>query len=202
MDKLLKDLLGVAGVVALMALTVLLVALTQDADKLTVSTQAVMTNTTGTLAKVDATITDARRVLLIAGGTLNIARDTMRDQQKTVKAESQAILDTTRNVNAAVRHIDANSATAFNQLGVSLQGLTPVMAAATETLTKTGKTVDSLNAVVNGPVMGTLTNVQGVTADVQTEVHRFVYPPPRKWYQKYIIDPAKIAGHLLTYSVK
>jgi hypothetical protein len=38
-------------------------------------------------------------------------------------------------------------------------------------------------------------------ADVAHEVHQLVYPPPRKWYQKYIVDPMKIAAHLITISI-
>lgn len=33
-------------------------------------------------------------------------------------------------------------------------------------------------------------NLADTTGDVQHEIHKFVYPPPRKWWQKYITDPA------------
>ena len=144
-----------------------------------------------TAASTQSTMADTRRVLEIAGGTLNIARDTMRDEQKKFKAETDALLQTTRNIDVLVA-----------QATVTLQSVPPLMTTSQETIAKMGATMDGINQVVDGPVMSTMQHVDGVTADVQTEVHRLVFPPPRKWYQKYIVDPLKIAGHLLTYSIK
>jgi len=144
-----------------------------------------------TAASTQSTMADTRRVLQIAGGTLNIARDTMRDEQKNFKAESDAVLQTTRNIDALVA-----------QATVTLQSVPPLMASSQETMQKMGAVMDGVNQVITGPVQSTMKHVDGVTADVQTEVHKLVYPAPRKWYQKYIIDPITIAGHLLTYSIK
>lgn len=44
-------------------------------------------------------------------------------------------------------------------------------------------------------------HVSGVTADVEHEVHKLVYPPPRKWYQKWFLDPLKTAAHLITIPI-
>jgi hypothetical protein len=45
-------------------------------------------------------------------------------------------------------------------------------------------------------------NVSNATADVEHEIHKFVYPPPRKWYQKWLLDPLKTAAHLVTIPVR
>jgi hypothetical protein len=41
-------------------------------------------------------------------------------------------------------------------------------------------------------------NVSRATSDAEHEIHKFVYPPPRPWYDKYIIDPLKMGMRMLT----
>jgi hypothetical protein len=48
---------------------------------------------------------------------------------------------------------------------------------------------------------GIANNINQTTADLSHEVHKLVYPPPRKWYQKFITDPLKVASHVLTWSL-
>jgi hypothetical protein len=39
-------------------------------------------------------------------------------------------------------------------------------------------------------------------ADTAHEVHKFVYPPPRKWWQRYFTDPGKVAARLITIPIR
>ena len=67
---------------------------------------------------------------------------------------------------------------------------------------RTGLTMRHLDEALlrDDPVLNSLlrhsddiaVNVSQGTADVQHEIHKLVYPPPRKWWQKWITDPVKI----------
>jgi hypothetical protein len=50
-------------------------------------------------------------------------------------------------------------------------------------------------------VVGMTANAELVTDDAEHEVHKLVYPPPRKWWQKWITDPVKTAAHLITIPI-
>jgi len=52
-----------------------------------------------------------------------------------------------------------------------------------------------------GNLQTTTFEFAGTTTDVHTELHKFVYPPPRKWWQKYGTDPLKFAAHLITIPI-
>lgn len=185
-------------ITVLCAVSFLCFRLAVEAHRITGDIHTTAISIQRTAASTQTTMADARRLLQIAGGTLNVARDTMRDEQKNVKAEADAVLLTTDNINNLVIQLSQTAAKADE----TLSSVPPLMSTANETIAKMGATMDGVNQVITGPVQSTMKHVDGATADVQTEIHRFVYPPPRPWWEKYIIDPAKIAGHVLTYSVK
>jgi hypothetical protein len=47
----------------------------------------------------------------------------------------------------------------------------------------------------------TMNHVSGATQDVQTEIHKFIFPPPQPWYKKYIFNPLRIVTKMITVPV-
>lgn len=89
----------------------------------------------------------------------------------------------------------------------AMQGATEAVHSATDSLTLD---FDSLHARIDDPrideILGNLQStsfeIAGTTADVHTEIHKFVFPPPRKWYEKYILDPLKFGAKMLTVPLR
>jgi DNA repair ATPase RecN len=152
---------------------------TKDADDL-----KVMTN---------AAIFQAEEVLHHTDELLAVERTAQREQlTKTDKVLDQ-LADTLAN-------IDRNTA-------ASLQSIPPLLDQTKQTLQGTvtlqaqlEKNLKDLEPAER-EVSDIAVNLSNTTADVQHEVHKLVYPPPRKWYQKYLLDPLKIGLHLITIPV-
>jgi hypothetical protein len=89
----------------------------------------------------------------------------------------------------------------------AMQGATEAVHSATDSLTLD---FDGLHDRIDDPridsilgnVQSTTFELAGTTADIHTEIHKFVYPPPRKWYEKFILDPLKLGAKMLTIPLR
>jgi hypothetical protein len=90
---------------------------------------------------------------------------------------------------------------------LAMQGATEAVHSATDSLTLD---FDDLHSRIDDPridsilgnVQSTTFELAGTTADIHTEIHKFVYPPPRKWWQTWIVDPVKIGAKMLTIPLR
>jgi ABC-type transporter Mla subunit MlaD len=172
-------------------------AATQQLQSSVQPLQATIQSTNKVVSNLDATITDTRRVILIAGGTLNIVRDTMRKEQSSTEAairSSQALVD---NSNKLVSTADDTLKQLTISVNHSLEPLPLLLQQTQADLKDLEPTITELTPLAKN-TSDAMEHVSGITADTQHEIHKFVYPPPQPWYDKYIINPAKIVLHMLT----
>jgi hypothetical protein len=81
--------------------------------------------------------------------------------------------------------------------------------AANATLDAGSASLDTLRTRLNDPrideilgnIQSTTYEFAGTSADFHYEVHKLVFPPPRKWYQKWLLDPLKFAAHVVTIPI-
>lgn len=125
-------------------------------------------------SQLTSTLTDIRRTVEIAGGVLNITRQIERDNRKDIKAVNAQTLTTMVNLDASQKQIT--------------RSIVDTTAAMLPIFIQTTRDLDALYPLIQSSA-GIATNLNGTTADVEHEVHKLVYPPPRHWYQRYFLDP-------------
>lgn len=121
-----------------------------------------------------ATLTDVRRTVLIAGGVLNVTRQIERDNRDEIHQVNVQTL-------AGIKQASELMA----QVG---QNVNEVSAALLPMFRSTTRVMDQLYPLTV-QATGIATHANNISGDVDHEVHKFVYPPPRKWWQKFITDP-------------
>jgi uncharacterized protein (DUF3084 family) len=192
-----KTFLQLAGVFALVSIGCFFLRLSYSLKAITVTTN----DSLRAIAK-DA---DDVRVMLNAAGfqaeeTLHHTDEILeveRSAQKQQLAKTQQALD---QLTLTLQHLDRSTADALQPVG-------PLLQQTQDTLAKTGGLENQLqqNLVLMQPAIQNVNrltaNLDQTSADIEHEVHKLVYPPPRKWYQKYLLDPAKTAAHLISIPV-
>ena len=192
-----KTFLQLAGVFALLSAGLFFIQLGRDADSITASV-------TGSTDRVAKDFDDVRVMLNAAGfqaeETLHHTDEILeveRSAQKQQLAKTQQALD---QLTLTLQHLDRSTADALQPVG-------PLLQQTQDTLAKTGGLENQLqqNLVLMQPAIQNVNqltaNLDQTSADIEHEVHKLVYPPPRKWYQKYLLDPAKTAAHLISIPV-
>jgi len=154
-----------------------------------------------TVSTLDATIVDVRRTVLIAGGTLNIVRDTMRDEKESAEAAVESSHALVKNSTILVNTANASLLSLTESVNKALGPVPPLLDQTRENLLLLEATEEQLTPLAKN-TSDTMEHVSGITADTQYEIHKFVYPPPQPWYDKYIINPAKIIFHMLTIPLR
>jgi hypothetical protein len=154
-----------------------------------------------TLQHVDATVTDLDRTVQIAGGAINEARRIERDNRAQIAQVNQQTLATLQHVDALVVSFDQSQQQASTAISNSSAALVPVMARAAEDLKEMQPVIHAVQPLLMRTT-DVAANLSNATADVEHEIHKLVYPQPRKWYQKYFLDPIRTAAHLVTIPVR
>ena len=140
--------------------------------------------------KVAGLVDDLTRVIQLAGGVLNVTRDIERDNRKDIQAANEKTLATLGHVDDLIVSFNQSQRDASMAIQRTSAAVIPVM-------TQTATDLKALEpAIQQGTAIAS--NLNGATADVAQEIHKFVYPPPRKWWQRWVTDPAKVAAHLIT----
>lgn len=119
-------------------------------------------------------------------------RKTGLDSDKTVKA-TRIVID---RAGLLLDHADkqlTGKDGALEQATASLRSLNVDLAALKPSIDRMPQLMDKTTGIAG--------NLDSSTADIATEIHRFVYPPPRKWYQKYVEDPLKMGLRIITISL-
>jgi hypothetical protein len=149
------------------------------------------------LEHMDAALIDVRRDIQIAGGVLNQTRDIERDNRVDLKAANTKTLATLAHVDDLIISLDASQRQAASAIAQTSAALLPVMQQTQQDLAELQPAIQRLPPLLqrSTEIAG---NLSDATSDVQHEIHKMVYPPPRKWYQKYFLDPIKIGLHLVT----
>ena len=189
------------------ALGSLALELRSDAKKVTASVQQTLVASQTTIQNLNTTVTALERTVKIAGGAINIVRDDLRDESTTLVAANKSTLQAMTDLDVLVKHADASQLQIVTSVQQTLKSVQETTAAVIPVMQATQKNLETLQPVIaQAQVLmknssDTMSNVSKSTADVATEIHRFVYPPPAKWYQKYIFSPAKILMHMVTVPV-
>lgn len=211
LGELLKLLIAVSVVFCMASLGIFFLQLRSDTKNVsnqTVTTlQAIQSDVdkevprlNQTLDNLDSTVTDLRRTIQIAGGTLNIARDTLRKSQETNLEILKSVQELTAQGAPVLQQTQDTMASAqktVEETQKTIEEFQPVLQQTQTTLTDLDIETKKLQPAADS-LSVTMGHIDGITQDVQTEIHKFVHPPPKPWYSKYIIDPLKIGLKMLT----
>ena len=206
--------LGALGSVMFLfiCLGIAILRISSDVNKISTSTQQ-------TLAQVQASLQgiqkDVDNIQVMANATLFQAEEVLHHSDILIATENQAqkqqlarvngVLDqlqvTVKNVDDSQKVITASATKALD----TLPGVTKQLQA---TLVSTQANLDDLQVTVKQSQVlmknssDTMEHVSGITADMQTEVHKFVYPPPSPWYQRYVLGPIKLGIRMVTIPIR
>jgi hypothetical protein len=154
----------------------------------------------GSAKQINGMITDIDRTVQIAGGVLNITRQIERDNRTDLQASNTQTLSTLKHVDGLVVSFDASQKQAAQSIEQTTAALIPVMWQTQRDLAALEPSIQQSTPLL-AQATAVTSNANKITADMATEIHKFVYPPPRKWYQKYIFDPVKTMIHLITIPI-
>ena len=213
--RVLKAILAVSGIFALAAISFCALQLSQTAKQArqTLARVDVVLKDNSTVLKgisqhadivishLGATVTDLDRTIQIAGGAINEARRIERDNRAQIAAVNQQTLTTLEHVDALVVNFDSTQRQAGTAITATSASLVPVIQQTHDDLKELQPAIAQMQPLLLR-LTDTAANVSNATADVEHEIHKLVYPPPRKWYQKYFLDPLKTAAHLITIPVR
>jgi hypothetical protein len=149
------------------------------------------------LTHVDATVTDLDRTVQIAGGAIGEARKIERDNRGELAAVNRATLATLQHVDGLVVSFDTSQHQASMAIQQTSAALVPVIAQTEVDLRELRPAIAQMTPLLQQST-AVAANLNDATADVEHEIHKLVYPPPRKWWQRYLLDPLKTAAHLVT----
>ena len=192
---------AVSAIVALTAISVCAVEaamfLRDARESLAVTSQ----NTQSVLLHMENTVRDFDRTVQIAGGAINTARQIERDNRLEIAAVNRETLDTLKNVNGLVVSLDATQKQAGASIAETSAALAPVIEQSARDLAELQPAIHQVTPLLERTT-DVAANLSNATADVQHEIHKLVYPPPRKWYQKWFLDPLRTAAHLFTIPIR
>lgn len=204
----LKISLEISAVFMMLSAGALLLQLRSESIKVTASLQSTLSKTQVVLNHLDEDVTTANSVLRTANGAINNARDILRDEKASIKEANDQTIETMDNLDKLVQSLDVsqkeiatNVADTLKTIQATTASVAPVMNQAQRDLADLEPVIEQTRVTMQNTA-DTMAHVSGVTADVQAEVHKLVYPPPQKWYQKYILSPMKIGLKLFTIPIK
>jgi hypothetical protein len=195
--RYLKAILTVSAIFALMAIGVCGVEVAVAVQEARQAARAISAQAKPILIRINATVTDLDRTVQIAGGAINEAREIERDNRSELAAVNRATLSTLQHVDGLVVNVDASQKQAASSIAQTSAELEPVMEQAELDLRELRPAIRQITPLLMEST-DIAANLSNTTADVQHEIHKLVYPPPRKWWQRYFLDPLKTAAHLIT----
>lgn len=201
MNRFLRNTVAACAIFALAAIgfcAIEAASLANDARQALTATSA---RAQQSIVHLDATITDLDRLAQIAGGALNEARQIERDNRKEIAAVNRQTLRTLQNAAALIDAVNLTQRQAGSSIADMSAALVPVIKQTQQDLADLKPAIEQMTPLLQ---QGTAIagNLNASTADVEHEIHKLVYPPPRKWYQKYFLDPLRAAAHLVTIPVR
>ena len=104
-------------------------------------------------------------------------------------------------IDADLASFDATQKQAGASIAQTGAALAPVIAQSAQDLAELQPVIRQIAPLLQQST-AVAANLNAGTADVAHEIHKLVYPPPRKWYQKYFLDPLRTAAHLLTIPIR
>jgi uncharacterized membrane protein len=184
----------------------LLHRLSVDSSKITASVQATLVSVKTTADNLQATITDINRTIQSVDGVVHIVRVDLKEEHDTLVATNRETLQAMNDLDTLVKNLDISQkevVVSTNQVLRAVQGSTE---AVSPVLQQTQKDLADLEPVIAQTQVlmknssDTMGNVSASTADIAHEIHKYVYPPTQKWYQK-IWGPLKLALHMITVPI-
>lgn len=149
------------------------------------------------LGSADASLRTLNKTLRTTNDAINQARDIERDNRADIKEINAQTVMSLEKFNALLVSVDASQKQAAGAIAQSSAALAPVMLQAETDLRELQPAIQQITPLLMRST-DIAVNLSNTTADVEREVHSLVYPPPRKWWQRYIVDPLKIGMHLVT----
>lgn len=202
--KWLSILLCLSLIFCATSIGIFFIHLDSSTKKITASIQQTATTVQQTTKDVDeyttSTLNDMQGVLEVAGDTLNEIQMTVKNEQKSIQEANKETISTMQNLNTLILHLDANQDQVTLSLQQTLKSVQETTAATVPVVQQAQKDLADLEPIL-AQANSTMTNVAASTEDIKTEIHKFVYPPPQKWYQKYLLSPLKLGLHMLTVPV-
>ena len=207
----LKALLMLSAIFCLTTLGVLFLNLSIETKTITASllqTSATIQKTTKDVDEyATATMNSVQGVMEVTSGTLNDIDTTVENEQTSIKQANQSTVKAMQDLDILVQNADASQKTVIAAVQQTLTSVQKTTESAIPVMDQTQKDLASLQPViVQAQEMvkqstDTMAHISASTADIETEIHRFVFPPPQPWYKKYIWNPVKMASHVLTVPV-
>jgi hypothetical protein len=188
------------GYAALRHLDALIVHVDQQVTLLGKNSASVANKANATVDHLDGVLTDIGRDAQLAGGVLNVTRQIELDNRADIKAANTQTLTTLGHVDELVVSFDASQKQASRAIQDTSAALLPVMDQTRRDLAALEPAIGQMTPLLQQGT-GIAGNLNKTTADVEAEVHKLVFPPPRKWWQKWFLDPLKTAAHLITIPI-
>lgn len=196
----LKGLVYICAMFLMVSAGMLLLQLRSESLKITASVQQTLGSTQVVLGHIDEDATTARTVLRTANGAINNARDILRDEKASIKEANDQTIETMDNLDKLVKSLDVSQKEIVENVADTLKTVQTTTSSVVPVMNQAQKDLASLEPVIEETRIA-MDNVSKTSTDVQTEVHKLVYPPPAPWYKKYIFSPAKILMHMVTVPI-
>jgi hypothetical protein len=188
------------GYSVLSHLDALIVHVDQQVTLLGKNSASVANKANATVDHLDGVLTDIGRDAQLAGGVLNVTRQIELDNRADIKAANTQTLTTLGHVDELVVSFDASQKQASRAIQDTSAALLPVMDQTRRDLAALEPAIGQMTPLLQ-QTTEVASNVRNTTAALDHEVNKLVYPPPRKWYQKFLLDPLKTAAHLITIPI-
>jgi 50S ribosomal subunit-associated GTPase HflX len=130
----------------------------------------------------------------------------LKEEHDTLMTANKETLQAMNDLDTLVKNLDASQKDVVANVNQTLTGVQSTVASVTPVMVQTQKDLADLEPVIAQTqalmvqATDTTTNISKTTADIATEIHKYVYPPPQKWYQK-IWGPIKLGIHMLTVPI-
>lgn len=195
----LKTLLSLCACFLMVSAGVLLLQLRSDAVHIAASIQQTLSSAQATLGHIDEDAKTANSVLRTANGAINNARDILRDEKASIKQANDQTIETMDNLNKLVQNLDASQKQVVANVADTLKAVQTTTSSVAPVMQQAQKDLAALEPIIAQSQVA-MDNVNKTTTDVAAEVHKFVYPPPQKWWQK-VWGPMKLIMHMVTVPI-
>jgi hypothetical protein len=188
----------VSAIFALAAIGFLAIRTSQVVHQVAGKVAGVPTEGKGSLSTI---LLELNETIRTANDTINQARDIERDNRKEIRTIDAHTLAVIEHMDQVTQDFDATQKQAGDSIAETSAALVPVIRQAHDDLADLQPTIKQLLPLAQ-QTTAIAANVNSSTADIQHEIHALVYPPPRKWYQKYFLDPVRIVAKMVTIPVR
>jgi chromosome segregation ATPase len=206
--KWLKILMALSLMFCSISVGIFFLRLASDTKQIAQSVQQTAVQIQTTTKDVDeymtATLNSVQGVSETAASTLNDIDNTIQNEQASIKAANQATVKAMQDLDTLVVNADASQKQVIASVQATLTAVQKTTESVLPVMDQTHKDLAALEPAINQiqPLLqqstDTMTHVSQATADISTEIHKYVYPQPQKWYQK-LWGVTKLGMHMLTY---